>query len=160
MGHDPTGRTLRGKDEREEDERHLLVGVLADLLGDDLLDPRVEEAVGLLALAHRLLRRGGSSSEVLDGDLARAARVPHLGAGEGEGEVDELERLRDQPVLVRDLLGSSIGDVAAAEDPETGDHVEVAELHLVRLVVRVLVGEPLLEEVAVDLVLHAEVDPV
>lgn len=153
-------RTLGGEDEREEDEGHLLVGKLADLALDDLRHPLVEQAVRFLALAHRDLRVGGGLHQVFDGDLARTARVPDLGARERKREVDQLQRLRDLPIFGRHLLRRIFRDVRAAENAKGRHHVEVAELELVRLRVRVRVGEPLLKVLAVDLVLDAQVDSV
>jgi hypothetical protein len=98
--------------------------------------------------------------QMLDRNLPRLARVPDLGTGESEREVDEFEGLSDEPVLVGDVLDRVFGDVLAAEDAEGGLHVQVAELHLVRLGFRVRVGDPFGEVAAVNRVLHLEVDPV
>jgi hypothetical protein len=150
---------LRSENEREKNERHLLVGVLPNLLGDNLLNPLIEKTIRLLTRPHSLLRVGRRLLKMLNCNLTRLASVPNLRSGESEGEVDEFESLSDEPVLVRDLLDAVFGDVGTAEDAEGGFHVQVAELHLVRLSLRVGVGDPLGEVAAVDRVLHLEVDP-
>ena len=78
-------------------------------------DPRVSQARHLLAQRHALLALGGRVLEPLHGILSCLNSAVYLGAGKGKGEVDKLERHRDEPVLVRDLLGALLRDIAATK---------------------------------------------
>lgn len=75
-----------------------------------------------------------------------------------EGEVDQFERLRDEPVLLRDLEDVLVRDIFSTKDLDRGEHVEVAEDHHVGFVARGTVGHPVLEGGAVNTVLDGEVD--
>ena len=111
-------RILRREEEGEDDERHLAVAkVLAALVRRVVqhLAPLVEQAARGLSRGHGDLRLVRGVLEPLEGDLARLDRAVDLRAGDGEGEVDELERDGDVPVLLRNLR-DGWWDVMAAED--------------------------------------------
>ena len=96
---------------------------------DHLPDPSVEETSRFVTLGHESFRGSRGRRQMLHGDLSRLTRIVHVGPGESEGEVDQLERDGDQPVLVRDLGGRGVVHVVPGEYSQGSLHVEIPHGH-------------------------------
>lgn len=169
---DESGRhgVLRGEKERQENHGNFVVavlsrkesGLLTVILGTTGKDhgshPVVQKTLGLgVVVLHPDLTGSTGSGEILHDNLSSLDSVVNFGTRDSEGEVDELERDGDKPVLVVDLLLLGLSEIRADEHGKRSVHVEVSHLHHV-LLSRGGIRHPLVEIASVDLLLNGEVD--
>lgn len=169
---DKSGRhgVLRSEKKRQKDHGNFVVAVLPRkkfslltvILGTSGKDhgshPVVQKTLGLSVIVlHPDLARRASSGEILHDNLPSLDSIVNFGARDGEGEVDELERDGDKPILFVDLLLLSLSEVRADEHGKGGFHVEVSHLHHI-LLSRGGIGHPFAEVASVNLLLNGEVD--
>lgn len=169
---DESGRhgVLRGEKERQENHGNFVVavlsrkesGLLTVILGTTGKNhgshPVVQKTLGLgVVVLHPDLTGSTGSGEILHDNLSSLDSVVNFGTRDSEGEVDELERDGDKPVLVVDLLLLGLSEIRADEHGKRSVHVEVSHLHHV-LLSRGGIRHPLVEIASVDLLLNGEVD--
>jgi len=124
-------------------------------------DPEIEDTVSLAARSQTDLALRGTLGEFVQDHIRALLAIPALGEREDNGEVDELERGRDQVVVVANLLDRLLGHVVANKGAAAESALQLTEfgheLHRLALVVLLRDAHESLEILVVDLLLNREV---